>query len=194
MQTRNIDELISEVHVLYNQDKLPLNQKTEEEISRMIKDHFLYMRKFMQQPYNLEFNMEKVARFKIRYRQIRAKINHLIRDLKSMRDKDKVDNEARANFILKQYNKYIPDEEKLNMEQLEKKLKVELKYWWILKQKFMHQYTKTGKYKRLQALRKMWQERNKEEGKVDIRMKEDYKPYQKTQMPIDQTTWLIDPN
>lgn len=194
MQTRNIDELVSQVHILYNEDKLPLNQKTEEQIDRMIKDHFLYMRKFMQNPYSLEFNMEKVARFKIRYRQIRSKINALVRELKVIRDIDKLDNLSKSSLLLKLYNRFLPDEERLDIKQLQDKLKAELKYWWILKLKFMNQYTKTGKYARLQKLRKMWQERNEEQGKVDIRMKEDYKPYVKTQMPIDQTSWLIDPS
>jgi len=200
MQTRNIDEIISEVHVLYNQDKLPAQQKTEQEIESMIKDHFLYLKKYFQKPYAIEFNMEKVARFKIRYRHVRKEINDLIKDLKVIREYSKCNGKDNCFLYLKDKialilflaNRYKSEGDYSNIFDLEKEMKLELKYWWILKQKYMDIYTKTGKYKRLQALRKMWQERNEAGQKVDIRMKEDYKPYIKTQMPTDMSKWDID--
>ena len=188
MQTRNIDEIISEVHVLYNQDKLPAQQKTEQEIESMIKDHFLYLKKYFQKPYAIEFNMEKVARFKIRYRHVRKEINDLVKDLKAIRG----NKEEAIEFILMNRNRWLETNERKDLNGVTEDLKAELKYWWILKQKYMDIYTKTGKYKRLQALRKMWQERNEAGQKVDIRMKEDYKPYIKTQMPTDMSKWDID--
>jgi hypothetical protein len=208
MQTRNIDEIVKEVHALYNQDKLPAQQKTEEQIESMIKDHFLYLKKYFQKPYAIEFNMEKVARFKIRYRHVRKEINDLVKDLKAIRDAkrcassnipnkhciigsaDKVADKVAD--ILSHRNRWLEPNEKKSLFDIESDMKAELKYWWILKQKYMDIYTKTGKYKRLQALRKMWQERNEAGQKVDIRMKEDYKPYIKTQMPTDMAKWNID--
>lgn len=190
MQAKPIENLFKEIKDLYNEDKLPLQKKTLPEIELMIKTHFLYMRKYFQKPYSTEFNMEKVARFKIRYRYVRARINDLIKEAKFLRDalNGKVVLGKRKFSILK--NSYDLEGD-VEIEDVLEEIKKEIRYWWILKQKYMAEYTKTSRYKRLQILRKKWQEESAELNHSLIKLKEDYKPYIYTQMPVNTDKWNL---
>lgn len=186
MIAKNIDGLIKEVTELYNKDKLPTQTKSATQIESMVKLHFFYMRKYFQQPYSVEFNMEKVARFKLRYRYIRAKINELVKEAKVIRDG------KLSKIIFNRLKNRYELEGMVDQEDVLVAIKEEIRYWWILKLKFMDEYTKTSRYKRLQILRKKWQEESAPLKYHVLKLKESYKPYVITQMPLNKDKWLID--
>jgi hypothetical protein len=136
----------------------------------MLKVQFLYLKKAMTLPYTTEIRVPRLLTLKMRYRHVRAKINDSVQEAKELK--------------IKVLNNSATPEECLKYEQLLH----EIQYQWILKEKWMAIYTKTATYKRLQALRKMWQDRNK-----DIRLKEDYvKDKKLTQMPRTNEVFKIE--
>ena len=156
MQTKNADIKIKQTLKLYNEDKLPALQIDEVLAERILKTQFLYLKKAMTLPYVTEIRVPRLLTLKMRYRHVRAKLNDLIQEGKEIRSS-------------------VKEKDKVRLEEV----KQEIRYQWILKEKWMSIYTKTATYARLRALRKLWQERNK-----DIRLKEDYVKNKKlTQMP-----------
>jgi predicted nuclease with TOPRIM domain len=176
MQTKNADIKLKEAMKLYNEDKLPSLQIDEAKADKMLKTQFLYLKKAMTLPYTTEIRVPRLLTLKMRYRHVRAKINDCITEAKELRDK------KCYNCDDIELERSQEDTEKLQS------LKKEIKYQWILKEKWMSIYTKTATYARLRKLRAMWQERNK-----DIRLKEDYVKNRKlTQMPRTNEVFNID--
>lgn len=184
MLTRDYSTLIKKATKIYNQDKLPALEIDDALADTMARTMFEQLRVFLKRPYHYKMSLPKGVTLVIRYRQIRNELNMLIQSAKACRDEIKRleavhDTGEEEAFSLGYETRNIREIILSKIVKLNE-LKAEIFYWWCLKVQYMDDYTKTPTYKRLQALRVRWRNRDK-----TLFFKEDYTKDRLTQIGSD---------
>lgn len=174
MINKSWEILIPEATSKFNEGKLPALEISEELGAKIVQTQFRMLKKFFTQPWHYKVKLPKSFIFVIRYRCIREEIMQRInycqkakRDIKYLTEQI---NNGRVMMGWPGYEIQPTYFIIMGIEQSIAEKKKEIYYWWILKQQYMRDYTKTGTYKRLQLLRGRWRDLKEK----SVIFKEDY--------------------
>ncbi len=191
MLAKNIDIFVKGTVKLFNEDKLPKLQISLETGELMTKVMFQEFKRAIEHPYGYNVQLNHFATFKLRYKHLLSKISDIVDKLKYYRnirnillsmsigsDVDDISPYSKKYSIQNHYEKLLEEEVKLMKE---------FKVLWQIKNSYMAAYTKTAKYKRLQALG-----RKKQEQDVIIFLTKEEQMAGKRMTPKTHKVWNLD--
>ena len=157
----NPDMFIKKAVEIYNEDKLPALQITNDLGDKMLREMFKQLKYAMDKPYAYKIILTKFATFTVRRNQVHGRIADLLEKVRWYRYRqEKIENSelgpdeicpfqrgSTINIVRTMQEEYEFIEERKALALLE------IKRWWALRQIFMRSYTKTAKYKRLVKIR-----------------------------------------
>lgn len=154
MFSKSVQIFLKPTVTLYNSDKLPAMQISEELADLMITTMFKEFKRALQNPYGFNIQLNQFAMFKYRYKHLRAhigdnvdKIRYYRRLQERLKESNLLPNDispSNRNFTVQSHYERV--EEKIIS------IMKELKCQWQIKNSYMEIYTKTARYKRLVQL------------------------------------------
>lgn len=159
----NPDIFIKKAVEIYNEDKLPALQITNDLGDKMLAEMFRQLKYAMDKPYAYKIMLTKFTTFTMRRNNCHSKITDLIQRIRwyKIRQGKIEQSPLQANepcpftrgIQSKNEQPRTMQEEYEHLEERIAYCTFEIKRWWTLRMIFMKSYTKTAKYRRLVKIR-----------------------------------------